>query len=83
MDVALGDWMVQPTVFDMLEYRVPEDMGDRLGRAFDRLRELNPKATGFEWIGPAFSKCGGVRMRDLLSRSAPRPRKVRKGRARK
>lgn len=72
LDQALGDLLVQPTVFDMLEYRLPEDFGDRLGRAFNRLRELYPEATGYEWLGPAFSTCGGTRMREILAGSAPR-----------
>jgi hypothetical protein len=73
MDLALGDWLVQPTVFDMLEYKLPQDFEGRLGRAFDRLREFNPEARGYEWVASAFRGCGGVRMRDVLTRAAPAP----------
>jgi hypothetical protein len=72
MDLALGDWLVQPTVFDMLEYQLPNDLGSRLARAFDRLREVNPDARGYEWVTAAFDNCGGLRMRDVLTRAAPR-----------
>jgi hypothetical protein len=75
MDCALGDLLVQPTVYDMLEYQPPEDFADRLGRAFDRLRTLNPDASGFEWVAPVFRGCGGTRLRELLARRAP-PRAV-------
>jgi hypothetical protein len=83
MDRALGDLLVQPTVFDMLEYKPPEDFGYRLGQAFDRLRELNPEATGFEWVAPAFEGCGGTRLRDLLAGPAPHRGEATKRRRRK
>ena len=72
MDLAFGDWLVQPTVFHMLEYQVPDDFAERLGRAFERFRQLNPEASGHEWLVPAFHGCGGTKMRDILARSAPR-----------
>ena len=31
IDLAIGDWLVQPTVFDLLEYQLPDDFGSRLG----------------------------------------------------
>jgi hypothetical protein len=72
MDIALGDWLVQPTVFDLLEYRLPDDFAELLERALARFRELHPDATGHEWVAPAFRECGGTRMRDILVRAAPR-----------
>ena len=72
MDIALGDWLLQPTVFDLLEYRLPDDFAELLDRAFARFRELHPDATGYEWVVPAFRDCGGTRMRDVLAREAPR-----------
>jgi hypothetical protein len=71
MDRALGDLITQPTVFDMLEYQLPEDFGERLGCAFNRLHELNPESTGFEWIAPTFRNSGATKLRDLLARPAP------------
>jgi len=72
IDIAIGDWLVQPTVFDMLEYQVPDDFHERLGRAFERFRQLNPDASGHEWLVPAFQGCGGTKMRDILARPASR-----------
>jgi hypothetical protein len=59
-------------VFDMLEYQLPDDFAARLGRAFERFRSLNPNASGYEWLAPAFHGCGGTKMRDILVRQAPR-----------
>jgi len=72
MDIALGDWLVQPTVFDLLEYRLPDNFAELLDCAFARFRELHPDATGYEWVAPAFRDCGGTRMREVLVREAPR-----------
>lgn len=71
MDLAFGDWLVQPTVFDMLEYKAPDDFDKRLGRAFERFRELNPEASGYEWVVPAFKGCGGTKMREILRGQLP------------
>ena len=71
MDIALGDWLLQPTVFDLLEYEIPEDLPHRLDRAFSRFRELHPEASGYEWIPGAFRDSAGSRMRDVLARNAP------------
>jgi hypothetical protein len=70
-DDAIGDLLVQPTIFDMLEYRPPADFGRKLECAFDRLRRLNPEATGHEWIGDAFRECGDRTMRELLKHKLP------------
>ena len=75
IDLAFGDWLIQPTVFDMLEYQLPDDFSERLGRAFERFRHLNPNVSGYEWLLPAFHGCGGTKMRDILARRAPRPRR--------
>jgi hypothetical protein len=80
LDLAVGDWLVQPTLFDLLEYQLPDDFDARLGRALDRFRELNPEATGYEWIPCAFKDCGGTRMRDVLARNAPKPQAARPAR---
>ena len=76
MDRALGDWLVQPTVYDMLEFRLPDDFGKNLSRAFGRFHELHPETNGYEWLAPTFSGCGGKRMRDVLT--APALKRVKK-----
>ena len=72
IDHALGDWLVQPTVYDMLDYELPEDIECRLDRAFARFREIHPEAQGYAWFPAAFKGCGGTRMREVLTRRAPR-----------
>ena len=44
VDEAIGDWLVLPTIYDMLEYRLPDDFGPGVMKAFDRLKDRQPKA---------------------------------------
>lgn len=71
IDIALGDWLVQPTVFDLLEYRIPEELPSNLDRAFARFSELHPEASGYRSVVEAFRDSAGSRMRDVLTRAAP------------
>jgi hypothetical protein len=67
LDEAFGEWLIQPTMYDMLEYRLPEDFGQRVLKAFDRLKEQRPAVAGrISWMQPAFSGSGGMKMRELL-----------------
>jgi hypothetical protein len=69
LDEAFGEWLIQPTIYDMLEYRLPEDFGQRVLKAFDRLKEQRPEVAGrIGWMQPAFSGSGGMKMRELLDR---------------
>lgn len=69
LDEAFGDWLVQPTVYDLLEYRLREDLGTRVLRAFDRLACVEPRtAAATAWLGPALAQSGGIRMREPLER---------------
>ena len=70
MDAAIGDWLVQPTVYDLLEYRLPDDFEQRLGRALDRLRECNPDVPDIERFAEPFAGAGGMSMREALTRPA-------------
>jgi hypothetical protein len=80
LDEAFGEWLIQPTMYDMLEYRLPEDFGQRVLKAFDRLKEHRPEVEGgISWMQPAFSGSGGMKMRELLDRrdhSGPEQRRV-------
>jgi hypothetical protein len=72
LDEAFGEWLILPTIYDMLEYRLPEDFGQRVLKAFDRLREQRPEVEGvIRWMEPAFSGSGGMKMRELLERRDP------------
>jgi hypothetical protein len=69
LDEAFGEWLIQPTMYDMLEYRLPEDFGQRVLKAFDRLKDHRPEVEGgISWMQPAFSGSGGMKMRELLDR---------------
>jgi hypothetical protein len=66
LDLAIGDWLVQPTVFDMLEYRLPDDFAERLGKAFDRLPDSRSGTGQAGAIVGAFRACAGRSMREAL-----------------
>jgi len=68
LDRAFGEWLVQPTVYDMLEYRLPPDFDGRVRAAFDRLREWSPEAGGFDWLQAAVAGAGRRTMREWLAR---------------
>jgi hypothetical protein len=80
LDEAFGEWLIQPTIYDMLQYLLPEDFGQRVIKAFDRLKEYRPEVEGgISWMQPAFSGSGGMKMRELLDRrdhSGPEQRRV-------
>jgi hypothetical protein len=69
LERAFGDWLVQPTVFDMLEYHFPEDIGERVGRAFERVEECSAEGADLEPLRRVFQGAGGTSIRDLLQRS--------------
>lgn len=74
LDRAFGDWLVQPTIYDMLEYRLPADFDDRVRAAFGRLHERSPEACGVDWLPRALADAGGRTMREWLARKAPAER---------
>lgn len=68
LDEAFGDWLVLPTLFDMLEYRLPDDFDQRVLKAFDHLSHQRPEVKRHaSWMREAFSGCGGMKMRELLA----------------
>jgi hypothetical protein len=69
LERAFGDWLLQPTVFDMLEYRFPEDIGERTGRAFQRVEDCSAEGADLEPLRNAFQGLGGTPIRELLQRS--------------
>jgi hypothetical protein len=69
LELAFGDWLLQPTVFDMLEYRFPEDIGERAGRAFERVEEFSATGADLEPLRRAFQNVGGTSIRELLQRN--------------
>ncbi len=69
---AFGDWIACPTVYDMLEYRLPADFGERVGKAIRRFSELHPDIKHLDPLTGVLTGLGEVRIRDLLQRQVPR-----------
>jgi hypothetical protein len=72
LDRAFGDWLVLPTVYDMLEYRIPDHVGSTAIEAFRRLSESRDLPEDVGWLGTALSRSAGRTMRELLESSAVR-----------
>lgn len=67
LDLAVGEWLVRPTVFDMLEYRLPDDFGGRLEKAFARFEELHHEASAVARLRPMLASMPkGLTVRQLL-----------------
>ncbi|MEP6691972.1 MAG: hypothetical protein ABJD07_12510 [Gemmatimonadaceae bacterium] len=69
LDRAFGDWLVLPTVYDMLEYRIPEHFGPMAITAFRRLGERCELPEEMGALEGALSRCAGLTMRELLEHS--------------
>jgi hypothetical protein len=70
LDRAFGDWLVLPTVYDMLEYRIPDHLGPSATEAFRRLSEGRDLPEDVGWLGAALSRSAGRTMRELLESGA-------------
>jgi len=68
LDLAIGDLLVQPTVFDMLEYKLPNDFAEQLSKAFRRLEEIHPTMKRPDDVLSAFRDCAGLSMRETLEK---------------
>jgi hypothetical protein len=67
VDEAIGDWLALPTIYDMLEYRLPEDFGQRVLKAFDCLKIQHPMVQSLRpGIESMLAQCSGLKMRDIL-----------------
>lgn len=67
---AFGEWLLQPTVYDMLEYRLPETFPAAAIEAFQRFRQLRPDVEQLQWVESAFRQSAGLAMREVLTRQA-------------
>ncbi|MFB7178027.1 hypothetical protein ACFCYI_10020 [Streptomyces sp. NPDC056257] len=70
---AIGTWLVRPTIFDMLEYQIPENFTPDLLAAFSRLNAMKPDVIDMRWLEDAFQDADGRSMRELLDRSVKKP----------
>lgn len=87
LDQAFGDWLALPTVYDMLEYRIPDQLGPTAIAAFRRLGRRSRKhdeGHDLGWFEAALSRSGGLTMREWIATRAEAPaierpkRKVRR-----
>jgi hypothetical protein len=69
-DRALGEWLIQPTVFDMLEYRFPDDIGTRMAAALALVRAARGQSSDLEVLERAFASAAGRSMREVLAERA-------------
>jgi hypothetical protein len=67
---AFGDWLVTPTVFDMLEYRFPQDAADHMKAAFGRIRDRARQSPELDLLERIFSEAAGRSMREVLGHPA-------------
>ena len=71
LDEAFGEWLLSPTVYDLLEYRLPTEFGDRVRRAAEHFAKLFLKHRETARILTLIDSIGGMRVRDLLARRVP------------
>jgi hypothetical protein len=67
LDRAFGEWLIQPTVFDMLEYRFQADLGAHVAAAFQKLRRSSERVPELDLLERVFTVAGGRSMRELLA----------------
>ncbi|MEU9785542.1 hypothetical protein AB0H92_32050 [Streptomyces phaeochromogenes] len=70
---AIGSWLVQPTAFEMLEYRLPENFVPDLLAAFTRLSRIKAGAVDTDWLADVFQNADGRSMREVLDRKVRVP----------
>ncbi|MGW6574041.1 hypothetical protein ACWGAN_17915 [Streptomyces sp. NPDC054945] len=70
---AIGPWLVQPTAFDMLEFRLPDRFLPDLRAAFARLDQIDPDIVELRWLEDVFANSEGLSMREVLDRRVQHP----------
>lgn len=70
LDRAFGEWLVQPTVFDLLEYRFDEQARTAMSQAFAYLQQLGAGASDLDLVASAFLHAGQGAVRGMVSDGA-------------
>src|SRR5204863_1361695 len=79
LDRAFGDWLVLPTVYDMLEYRIPDHLGPTAIKAFRRFNKVRELLESLGWLETALSRSAGRTVRELLGSTLLSARKTTGG----
>lgn len=66
LERAFGDWLVQPTVFDMLEYRFRDESVNAMQDAFRYLQGLGADTGDLDVVASIFLHSGGSSVRELM-----------------
>lgn len=85
LDRAFGDWLVLPTIYDMLEYRIPDHMAPAAIEAFRRLGRSRRPKHDLGWFEAALSRSAGLTMREWMAThvEAPATERPKMGRKKK
>ncbi|MGW0396074.1 hypothetical protein ACWDYJ_35485 [Streptomyces sp. NPDC003042] len=77
---AIGAWLIQPTVFEMLEYRLPDNFVHDFIGAFAQLSHVHPEVIDVAWLEDVFQDAEGRSMREVLDRKVKHPQAAATGR---
>jgi hypothetical protein len=67
LERAFGAWFVQPTVFDMLEYRFDDEAQAAMVTAFGYLQRSGANTADLEALAGTFLHAGGRSVRELVN----------------
>jgi hypothetical protein len=81
LERAFGEWLLQPTVFDLLEYRFSDQASGMMSHAFRRLQQLGANASDLEEVVGLFLRAGGRSVRELVTNRASAEHRRRHGEA--
>jgi hypothetical protein len=71
LERAFGEWLIQPTVFGLLEYRFSEEASAAMPAAFERLQCLGADPKDLDVISGVFLETGGRSVRELVTQHVP------------
>ena len=70
LDQAFGDWLVRPTVSDLLEYELRREFGLRVARAVEHVLRRHPEARGLHVPRGLVVGLRGGSVRQLVARDS-------------
>ena len=66
LDRAFGNWLVQPTLFDMLEYKIKDQEVLAATEALQRFCSKRELPQDLRWLEKILPRCAGMSVRELL-----------------